>query len=285
MRSTFDNFTFNSSLLPVPPQEDITFCSNNPQLNDFFQSLVEAIQRMFVILTILTLLAAVLAMVPYAALEWWSWRKLKSHAKTTEEALQSMQKPDFLEILQILRSPISYRVSGWLTPRGASVKKRVLVRWLLAYVTHPPALLVLAVSLALFVSCIFQAILLNEVQKAVPVLLADVADMEAEVTAKLQNASSFWIDETNRQLSDTESEINQNLLGWARESTLSLNNTLNTCEIFPYFDANFASCRYDRHNRQGCVRKHSSGRPGVGCFELHNTDEGRRYSERIDVRK
>ena len=240
---------------------------------------------MFVILTILTLLAAVLAMVPYAALEWWSWRKLKSHAKTTEEALQSMQKPDFLEILQILRSPISYRVSGWLTPRGASVKKRVLVRWLLAYVTHPPALLVLAVSLALFVSCIFQAILLNEVQKAVPVLLEDVADMEAEITAKLQNASSFWIDETNRQLSDTESEINQNLLGWARESTLSLNNTLNTCEVFPYFEANFASCRYDSHNRQSCVRKHSSRRASVGRFELHNTDEGRRYSEGIDVRK
>jgi hypothetical protein len=84
--------------------------------------------------------------------------------------------------------------------------------------------------LALFISCAFQAILLNEVNKAVPVLLADVADMQAQISAKVQNASALWIDGTNKQLSDTEAQINENLLGWARESTLSLNNTLNTCK-------------------------------------------------------
>jgi hypothetical protein len=141
-----------------------------------------------------------------------------------------MQKPDFLEILQILRSPVSYSVGRWLTPHTASDKKKVLVRWLLAYMTHPPALLVFAISLALFISCAFQAILLNEVNKAVPVLLADVADMQAQISAKVQNASALWIDGTNKQLSDTEAQINENLLGWARESTLSLNNTLNTCK-------------------------------------------------------
>jgi hypothetical protein len=155
---------------------------------------------------------------------------MRHHAKITEEALQSMQKPDFLEILQILRSPISYRLGDWLTPSSASDKKKALVRWFLAYITHPPALLVVAVSLALFVSCIFQAILLNEVQKAVPGLLADVADMQAQISAKVQNASALWIDGTNKQLSLTETQINDNLLSWARESTLSLNNTLNTCK-------------------------------------------------------
>lgn len=230
MRSTLDNFTFNSSLLPVPPPENLRFCSDSPQLNDFFQSLVDSVHRVLMILAIVTLVAALLAMVPYAALEWWSWRTMRSHAKITEEALQSMQKPDFLEILQILCSPISYKLCTWLTPNSASEKRKRLVRWLIAYLTYPPALLVLAVSLALFISCIFQAILLSEVQKAVPVLLADVSDMQALISTKVQNASAFWITGTNKQLSDTESQINENLFGWARESTASLNNTLNTCK-------------------------------------------------------
>ncbi len=248
MRSTFDNFTFNSSLLPVPPPENLVFCSNNPQLNSFFQSLIESVHRVLVIMAIVTLLAAILAMVPYAALEWWSWRKMKSHAKTTEAALQSMQKPDFLEILEILRSPLSYKVGGWLIPDSASDKKKALLRWFIAYISHPPALLVFAISLALFVSCIFQAILLNEVQKAVPVLLTDVADMQAQISAKVQNASLLWIDGTNKQLSDTESQINENLLGWARESTLSLNNTLNTCKHVFYFPLMSHSCGHDSNH-------------------------------------
>ena len=283
MRSTFDNFTFNSSLLPVPPQEDITFCSNNPQLNDFFQSLVNSIHRILMILAIVTLLAALLAMIPYGVLEWWAWRKMNSQAKTTEEALQSMQKPDFLEILQILRSPVSYNVGRWLTPHNASDKKKVLVRWLLAYMTHPPALLVFAISLALFISCAFQAILLNEVNKAVPVLRADVADMQAQISAKVQNASALWIDGTNRQLSDTEAQINENLLGWARESTLSLNNTLNTCKAISWLMLTSLSRGHHCYDRQSCVWKHPSGRTSFGGFKLRNTDEGGRDSKGVDI--
>lgn len=274
MRSIFDNFTFNSSLLPVPPPENLVFCSNNPQLNDFFQSLIDSVHRVLVILAIVTLLAAILAMVPYAALEWWAWRKMKSHAKTTEAALQSMQKPDFLEILEILRSPLSYRVGGWLIPDSASDKKKALLRWFFAYISHPPALLVLAISLALFISCLLQAILLNEVQKAVPVLVTDAADMQAQISAKVQNASALWIDGTNKQLSDTESQINDNLLGWARESTLSLNNTLNTCTSVLYLTLTLHSRGHDSHHCQSSFRQHAPGRARAGSFRLRDINEG-----------
>jgi hypothetical protein len=191
--------------------------------------MISAVQHALIILSILILLAALLAMIPYGILEWWSWRKLKRHANTAEDALRSMEKPDFLDLLQILASPLVYRISSALSSKFSSPRKKVLVRWFFAYITHPPALLVLAISMAMFVSCLFQAILLHEVQKAAPVLAADVANAEDLISAKIRNASALWINGTNDQISSAELDINDNLLGWARQSTQSLNNTLNTC--------------------------------------------------------
>jgi len=48
------------------------------------------------------------------------------------------------------------------------------------------------------------------------------------ITGKVQNASASWVENTNQQISGTESDINNQMLGWARESTLAVNNTLNT---------------------------------------------------------
>jgi len=184
---------------------------------------------MLIVLAVIIFLAAIFAMVPYAILEWWSWRKLNIHAKIAEEAFSSTEKPDFIEMASIFSAPIVYKISTWIGTKFTTPKKKILVRWFFAYVTHTPALLVFAISIAAFMSCLFQIILLNEVRKAAPVLVADVGDMQALISAKIQNASSLWIDGTNKQISDTETGINDNLFGWAKESTESLNNTLNTC--------------------------------------------------------
>lgn len=178
------------------------------------------------------LLAALLAMIPYGILEWWSWRKMHQHAKLVEDAMHSPEKPDYVEIVQILAFPLAYRFGTTITSRFVSPKSKALVRWFIAYITHTPALLVLAISIAGFLSCLFQIILLDEVRKAAPALVADIADMESLISTKIQNASVFWINGTNAQISNTENDINTNLLGWARDSTLSLNNTLNTCYLF-----------------------------------------------------
>ena len=170
-------------------------------------------------------------MIPYGVLEWWSWRKMHQHAKLVEDAMHSPERPDYVEIVQILAFPLAYRFGTTITSRFASPKSKALVRWFIAYITHTPALLVLAISVAGFLSCLFQIILLDEVRKAAPVLVADITDMEGLISAKIQNATVFWVNGTNAQISSTENDINDNLLGWARDSTLSLNNTLNTCDL------------------------------------------------------
>jgi hypothetical protein len=173
---------------------------------------------------------AVLAIIPFAFLEWWSWRSLKSQAKRAQNALSS--GGDYLEVAQVVRSAISTKISNWLASRSRSQENRILIHWFFAYITHPPALLVLAISLAAFVSCLFQLLLVNELRKAEPAFLSDVGNVEELIAAKIQNASALWVNGTNNQIGLIEFDINHNLLGWAQQSTQALNNTLNTCKFY-----------------------------------------------------
>lgn len=229
VKSVTKNFTVNSSLLNVPPLENLQFCSNNPQLDDFFQGLNDSVHHILVILAVITLLCALLVMVPYGVLEWWAWRKLHNKAKAAEEAVHSMEKVDFLEVVQTLESPISTKLAVKISAKINSQKKKILVRWFFAYITHPSAMLVLAISIAAFISCLFQTVLVDEIRRAAPVVETEIGNMQALITGKVQNASALWVENTNQQISGTESDINNQMLGWARESTLAVNNTLNTC--------------------------------------------------------
>jgi hypothetical protein len=231
INNTFNGFTFNSSLLPVPSKETIVFCSNDTNLENFFVDLAADVHRILIILAVLIFLAALFAMVPSAFLAWWSWRKMKRQATIAEELIQSSRRLDVLELVQAVNSPLTYRLSKMLTPRAKSEEHQILLRWFIAYITHPPALLLLAVSIAGFMSCLFQLIMVNEVRRAAPVLVTDISDMEASVTSKIQNATLFWVNGTNAHISEVESFVNNNLLGWARDSTEALNNTLTTCSI------------------------------------------------------
>lgn len=238
INNTFGEFSFNASLLPVPSKETIVFCSNDTKLNDFFVDLAAGVHRLLIIFAVLMLLAALIAMLPSAFLEWWSWRKMKRQAAVAEEVIRSSRNLDILELVQAVDSPLAYKISRMLTRSAKTDEHRILVRWFIAYITHPPALLLLAVSLAGFLACLFQLILVHQVRSATPVLVTDVADMEKLVTSKIQNATSFWVNGTNAHISDAESFVNDNLLGWARDSTQALNNTLNTCFIphLPFAD-------------------------------------------------
>lgn len=231
INNTFNDLAFNSSLLPVPSKETIVFCSNDTNLENFFVDLAADVHRILVILAVLMLLAALVAMVPSAFLEWWSWRKMKRQAAIAEELIQSSRRLDVLELVQAVDSPLTYKLSKMLAPRAKSEEHQILLRWFIAYITHPPALLLLAVSIAGFLSCLFQLIMVNEVRRAAPVLVTDISNMEALVTSKIQNATLFWVNGTNAHISEVESFVNNNLLGWARDSTEALNNTLTTCSM------------------------------------------------------
>jgi hypothetical protein len=210
----------------------VQFCSNSTELEDFFQSVLDDIQHILVILSIVILVAAILSMVPFGVMEWWKWKKAKIHANMVQEAVRSMDKPDYLEVEQILAAPFMYKLSRFISNRFSSPKKKVLVRWFIAYITHQPALLLLAIAIAALLSCLLQIILLNEIRVAVPILETDISDLEGVVTSKITDATNLWVNGTNTHLELIENDINQSLFGWAGSATETLNTTLGTCIIF-----------------------------------------------------
>jgi len=244
---------------------------------------MDSVQHALVIVIVIILLFALAAMLPYMALEWWSWRRMQRHARLAEDSLRLMEKRDYLEMLQIVASPITHRVGNMITAR-VSARKKILIRWYLAYITHPRALLVLAISLAAFLSCLFQLALLREVQNSAPLLLAEVGDIEGQILQRIQNASEAWVLGTNDAISGVEQDINLNLLGWAVTSTQSLNNTLNTCNP-DCRQLLIISRRYHSHNHTSRLRKYPPGAANTRRPKLYHSHEGGGDSKRINIRK
>jgi len=191
-------------------------------------------------------------MVPYAILEWWQWRKLKRNAQLASTTLSSSERTDHIELLQILASPLTYKITSFITKNINSPRQKALIRWYFAYITHPPALLVLAVSVATFLSCLLQLALLRQIQTSAPEFLADISSFENEISLKIQNATASWILGTNARISQVEQSINDNMLGWAQGGTQSLNNTLNTC-MSPLFPCSYLSCGDHCYNSSSCI--------------------------------
>jgi len=216
------NYTFNHSLLPVPQKETLTFCSNNPKFNSFFDDLVKLLVVLKKIFIGVLLTLAILACIPAALIEIRRFHTLQLRSKAAGK-----QATDHMDMAYLLSRPYSSNMGSWLAMRYSGVKNQILVRWCIAYFTSIPALLLLSLALAGLFSCLCQVVVLKSVQKAVPELTAEIADFTGDIVAKLNNASTSWATDTNAVIIKEGSKLNQDLFGWVNTSTTAVNDTLN----------------------------------------------------------
>ncbi|OAL31354.1 hypothetical protein AYO20_08264 [Fonsecaea nubica] len=223
MNEYVGNYTFNRSLFPVPAKEQLTFCSDNDGINDFFDGLVDvaALARRIFIGVLLTL--ALLAMVPMAWREIKRWQKMQQRSQ-----LINSDARDSLDVVYLVSRPYTSAAGIKLSNTFQSQRKKDLVRWVVAYATSDAALFVLALAIAGLFSCACQAILLHALEKEVPDLTNQVGAFSDKVVAQLNNASEQWAIGTNAAIAATSKDINQNMLGWVNTSTSAINDTLNT---------------------------------------------------------
>lgn len=222
MNEYVGNYTFNRSLFPVPQKEQLTFCSDNNGINDFFNDLVDlaALARRAFIGVLLTL--AILVMIPMA------WREIRRYRKMQERSqLVKSDARDPMDVVYLVSRPYTSSAGVKVSKSFQSQRKRDLARWVVAYATSDAALFVLALAIAGLFSCACQAILLRSMQQQVPSLTNQVSDFSDKVVAQLNNASAQWANSTNSVIATTNQDINQNLFGWVNTSTTALNDTLN----------------------------------------------------------
>ncbi|OCT44227.1 Plasma membrane fusion protein prm1 [Cladophialophora carrionii] len=221
MNEYVGNYTFDRSLFPVPQKEQLSFCSDNDGINDFFDGMVDlaALARRVFIGVLLTL--AILVMIPMA------WREIKRYRRMQERSqLVTSNAQDPMDVVYLVSRPYTSSAGVKLSNTFQSQRKRDLMRWVVAYATSDAALFVLALAIAGLFSCACQAILLHSLEKEVPDLANQVGAFSDKVVASLNNASEQWAISTNAAIEATNKDINQNMLGWVNTSTTAINDTL-----------------------------------------------------------
>ena len=223
IKNNLGPFEFNSSVFPVPQKEQLSFCRDDNGIADFFDGLYDVADTARKIFIAVLLIAAILACVPMALLELRRWRTMRSRAKLVVTSAR-----DPLDVVYIAARPFTASTGLKLSRNFSSEKRRILLRWFVAYITSFPALFVLAVAFAGYFSCLCQYILLQAIKKEVPALAGQVTQFADTVVHKLDNASSAWANGTNTEIMSVNNDINQQVLGWVNTSTVAVNDTLNS---------------------------------------------------------
>jgi flagellar basal body-associated protein FliL len=220
--NSYTNYTFNSSLLPVPQKEALNFCSQSNGINDFFDGLDKLAHTLRNVFLGVLLTLAILVCIPMA---WWEirrYRRLQERAKNVQK-----YATDPMDAVYISSRPYTSDFGRALASRFNSPRRQIIVRWCVAYFTSVPALFILSLAIAGLFACLCQYIVLRAIEKEVPALTQEVANFTAKVVTSLNNASSSWADGTNKFIVAENEKINNDLLGWVNTSTTAVNETLN----------------------------------------------------------
>ena len=216
------HFSFNRSVLPVPQKEQLTFCSDNNGISDFFDDLAKIANLARKIFIIVLLIAAILACVPMAYRDIMRWRTMQKRA-----LLVSKQATDPMDVIYIASRPITASAGLWVGDKFHSTRGRHLARWFMAYITSLPALFILSLGVAGLFSCLCQYILLRAIEKEVPALVNEVGDFVGKVVSTLEDASDQWANGTNQAILAENTKINHDVFGWVNTTTGAINGTLN----------------------------------------------------------
>ncbi|KAK4988261.1 plasma membrane fusion protein prm1, partial [Elasticomyces elasticus] len=222
LNESLPKYTMNSSLFPVPAKEQLTFCSDNNGINDFFDDLVHIEHLAKKIFLVVVIVAAILACIPMAYREIRRWRFMQERAR-----LIKSDAFDPMDAVYIASRPYTSTAGLKIADRLSSSRRQTLVRWSVAYATTVPALFVLSLGIAGLLACLCQYILLKAIEKEVPALTDQVGNFADKVVMRLNNASQQWAVGTNDIINSTNTQINHDVFGWVNTTTTALNNTLN----------------------------------------------------------
>jgi hypothetical protein len=223
MNQTWGNYTFNSSLFPVPDKQSLSFCSDNNNINNFFDELKSIARDAKRVFSAVLVILALLACIPMALIEIRRYAILQVRAKKVDTFAT-----DGMDAVYLCSRPYTSDFGRTMSTRFATNKRQILVRWFVAYCTSLPALFLLSLALAGLFSCFCQFILLKVVTKEVPAITAEIVGFADSVVGSMNNASQKWSADANNVIFNEGGKLNQDLLGWVNTSTVTLNNTLNT---------------------------------------------------------
>lgn len=222
INGSLHSFNFDRSVFPVPQKEKLNFCSDNNGISDFFENLAKIVITAKKAFVAVLVIAAVLVCIPMGYKEVRRYRTMQSRV-----SLVKKEQYDPMDVVYLASRPYTSQAGMKLARPFASNKKQVLVRWVVAYATSTPALLVLSIGITGLLACLCQYILLRAVEHEAPKLANEVGDFVGKVVTTLENSSARWSTDTNGLIRTTNADINKDVFGWVNTTTSTLNHTLN----------------------------------------------------------
>ncbi|KAF5673042.1 plasma membrane fusion PRM1 [Fusarium heterosporum] len=222
LNETYGNYRFDRNAFPLAQKKELSFCSENATLNDFFQNLFDLIAKARTIFIAVLIILALAAIIPMAWLEIRRWRRQQQHAR-----LIAQNAYDPMDIVYIASRPMTATL-GIKVASHFKGKRQILVRWLIAYATSVPALFILSLAIAGFFSCFCQWLLLRAIKDEVPALANQVGAFADDVVQNLEGVSAEWANDANGVITGFSDDINHDVLGYVTNATDAVNDTLNT---------------------------------------------------------
>ena len=220
VNETYGGYKFDRDAFPLAQKQELSFCSDNSAINDFFVALYELVNKARIAFIVVLVIGALIAMASMAWLEIKRWRRQQQTAK-----LISKGQYDSMDVVYIASRPTTATWGIKIASRFNG-KRQILVRWCIAYATSPVALVVLALAITGFFSCFCQWILIRSIQKEVPALANQVGAFADEVVSSLEDVSDKWANDANGVITNFNNEINNDVLGWVSNATDAANDTL-----------------------------------------------------------
>ncbi|KAK7043267.1 plasma membrane fusion protein prm1 [Paramarasmius palmivorus] len=248
INDTFAGMNFNSSTLPVPAQNRLTFCNDldTSVVDDLGQDMI----RIAKIGVIVIILLALILIGLNCLLVWYKWRCQKAHLEYTRQAWTTdptiyqtkatggvpqvtLTDHNMLMLQANGEHPLLTRIINQISQRlRLSPQKHCNLSWYLNYIFHAPALAVFLIG--------FFGLLSVQIQLfAIDSLEAKYAEKEAaaasdfsntiatSINSSMYNQSAAYANDVNGRVDAMQSDLNNGVFGWVNGTTTTLNTTIN----------------------------------------------------------
>ncbi|KAG5518660.1 hypothetical protein PMAC_002629 [Pneumocystis sp. 'macacae'] len=226
INNTLLNYSFNTSLLPVPPENNVSGYYDRRDFEVSLKKLLNSVYNAIHFMLIVIVILAILAIIPFAFKEWWDWKRLQSKAAIVWSIFSINKTFDPTEFILTLTSPWSTLLGVKFSQNFKDRHRKTLTRWFLSYIFYPSSLFVLSLGILGIMSCGLQFVLLMIMKKNLPTSLSEI-DATLLIAENFQEVSSKWSNDVNGVLNQTSVDMNNLLFGWVYQSTQYINNTLN----------------------------------------------------------
>ncbi|KAJ4483902.1 hypothetical protein J3R30DRAFT_1846957 [Lentinula aciculospora] len=248
INDTFAGLSFNSSLLTVPEQNEVSFCDqlDTSVVDDLGQDLIKIAKIGVIIIILIALLLVGLN----CLLEWYKWRCQKAHLQYTREAWSTdpsvthskgfgapsvtLTDHNLLMLQANGAHPLITRIMNQLSARlHFSPSTYTNLSWFLHYIFHAPALACFLIGFFGLLSVEIQLIAVHPLEaKYAARAAATTTDFSntiaTSMNASMYNQSAAYANNVNSHIDNLQSSINDGLFGWVNGTTTTLNDTLAT---------------------------------------------------------